>query len=71
MIKKANWMERETISLADLCDTINTALANNPKMSLADFAKNLDKGCKAETLRRLEAVEREQFSVGGGVMYED
>ena len=64
-------MEAETITLADLCDTINTTLANNPKMSLAEFARNLDKGCKAETLRRLESAEREQFSVGGGVYYED
>lgn len=71
MMMKADWMKEEVISLAELCDLLNRELSINPKMRLADFAERLNNGIKAETLRRVEKAEEEQFNAGGGVYYED
>lgn len=55
------WMRDETPTCAGFCEIVNLALLENPKMTLAEFARELDKGNKEKTLERIELAEAQQF----------
>ena len=55
------WMRDETPTCAGFCEIVNLALLENPKMTLAEFARELDKGNKEKTLERIELAEAQQL----------
>ena len=55
------WFKRECPILAGVCEMINIALADNPQISLAEFAQELSKANVEKSIERMESVEREQF----------
>ena len=58
-----NFLYEETPILAGVCEMINCVLAENPNMSLKEFAKGIDEANKETAKERLEkAIEKQ---IGG------
>lgn len=56
-----NWLRKESPITAGFCELINSALIDNPKMSLADFAQNLSEVNVENTIERMKKAEEKQF----------
>ena len=56
-----NWLVEERKELATVIATINAELRRNPKMSLEEFARNLDKVLVEESYERIHKVVAGQF----------
>lgn len=59
------WLKEEQRGVATLVETINAELQRNPNMSLAEFAKNLDKVFVEESFQRIHRFIQSQFEVDG------
>ena len=60
-IKIYEWQRKETPLCAGFCEMVNEALRDNPNMSLAEFAEELDAANKRATFERLIKAERRQL----------
>jgi hypothetical protein len=48
---------------ASFCDFINLTLKDNPKITLAELAMELDRANKEDTYKRILEAERKQFGM--------
>ena len=53
--------EKKNEWLATIIDSINAELSKNPKMSLAEYAKNLDKALVSATFDIIKKTVEAQF----------
>lgn len=63
-IEVPNWMKEEAPVNAYVCELVNTALAHNPKMTLAEFATMLDMANKQWSYERMTEIVQKQFEGG-------
>ena len=56
-----NFLREETPILAGVCDVINSALEENPEMSLKEFAKAISEANQEKARERLEKAIERQF----------
>ena len=61
MIAVPQWLRNARPQTAMFCDMINDTLKDDPNISLAAFAKQIDQVNKENTLKLIQAREREQF----------
>ena len=55
------WLRKDSPITAGFCDLINSALMDNPKLSLEEFAQGISQANVEATIERLEKVEEKQF----------
>ncbi len=58
-----DWMRKERPMTASFCDFINLTLKDNPKITLAELAMELDRANKEDTYKRIVEAQRKQFGM--------